>query len=295
MGVKCIKTDFGENIHMDHRYHASTSERLNNIYALLYQKAAYDVTKEVTGDGIIWARAAWAGCQRYPLHWGGDSESSWAGMAGSLKGGLHFGLSGFAFWSHDVPGFHSTPDFMNSPIDPNVYVRWTQFGVFSSHMRYHGTCKREPWHYPKIADIIKKWWQLRYKLLPYIIEQSEKCTQTGWPMLRALLMHHPHDRQVWHIDDEYYFGSEFLVCPVMNSENRRDIYLPEGLWVNFFTGERLDGGRWYYDVEVPLDQMPVFIRPGSLIRLYPDDVDSTDDMKLEKAITIEITKDYKGI
>ena len=109
MGVKCIKTDFGENIHMDHRYHASTSERLNNIYALLYQRAAYEVTKEVTGDGIVWARSAWAGCQRYPLHWGGDSESSWAGLAGSLKGGLHFGLSGFAFWSHDVPGFHSTP------------------------------------------------------------------------------------------------------------------------------------------------------------------------------------------
>lgn len=294
MGVKCIKTDFGENIHMDHRYHASTPERLNNIYALLYQKAAYDVTKEVTGDGIVWARAAWAGCQRYPLHWGGDSESSWAGMAGSLKGGLHFGLSGFAFWSHDVPGFHSTPDFMNSPIDPNVYVRWTQFGVFSSHMRYHGTCKREPWHYPEIAPIIKKWWQLRYKLLPYIIEQSEQCTKSGWPMLRALLMYHPHDKQVWHIDDEYYFGSEFLVCPVMNGENRRDIYLPEGLWVNFFTGEWLDGGRWYYDVEEPLDQMPVFVRPGTLIKIYPDDVDCIDDMKLEKAITIEITKDYNG-
>ena len=93
MGVKCIKTDFGENIHMDHQYHAATPERLNNIYALLYQRAAYDITKEVTGDGIVWARAAWAGCQRYPLHWGGDSESSWAGLAGSLKGGLHFGLS----------------------------------------------------------------------------------------------------------------------------------------------------------------------------------------------------------
>ena len=167
MGVKCIKTDFGENIHMNHRYHGSTPERLNNIYALLYQKAAYEVTKEVTGDGIVWARAGWAGCQRYPLHWGGDSESSWAGLAGSLKGGLHFGLSGFAFWSHDVPGFHSTPDFMNSPIDPKVYVRWTQFGVFSSHMRYHGTCKREPWHYPEIAPIVKTWWKLRYKLLPY--------------------------------------------------------------------------------------------------------------------------------
>ena len=295
MGIKCIKTDFGENIHMDAVYHGMRPERLNNIYALLYQKAAFEVTKEVTGDGIVWARAAWAGCQRFPLHWGGDSESSWAGMAGSLKGGLHFGLSGFAFWSHDVPGFHSTPDFMNSPIDENVYVRWTQFGVFSSHMRYHGTYKREPWHYPSIAPIVKKWWKLRYKLLPYIIEQAETCTTTGWPMIQALLMRHPHDKQVWHIDDEYYFGSEFLVCPVMNSDNSRDIYLPEGEWVNFFTGERLEGGRWYYYVTVPLDQMPVFVRPNAKISIYSNDVDSTDDMDLTKATTIEITKDYKGI
>ena len=317
MGVKCIKTDFGENIHMDHQYHGMTPERLNNIYSLLYQRAAYEVTKEVTGDGIVWARSAWAGCQRYPLHWGGDSASSWDGLAGSLKGGLHFGLSGFAFWSHDVPGFHSIPDFMNSPLDEQVYVRWTQFGVFSSHMRYHGTCKREPWHYPAIAPIVKRWWKLRYKLIPYIIEQSELACKSGYPMVRALLFHHPHDRQVWHIDDEYYFGTDFLVCPVINatphsdqrsenatphsgqrSENglsRRDIYLPEGLWVNFFTGERLQGARWYYDMEVPLDQMPVFVQPGAMIKLYPDDVDSTDDMDLSKAVTIEITKEYKGI
>ena len=295
MGVTCIKTDFGENIHMDHQYHGMTPERLNNIYSLLYQRAAFEVTQEVTGQGIVWARSAWAGCQRYPLHWGGDSASSWDGLAGSLKGGLHFGLSGFAFWSHDVPGFHSIPDFMNSPLDENVYVRWTQFGVFSSHMRYHGTCKREPWHYPHIAPIVKRWWKLRYALLPYIIEQSEQACQSGYPLVRALLFHHPDDRQVWHIDDEYYFGSEFLVAPVMNSDNRRDIYLPEGLWVNFFTGQRIEGGRWYYNVEVPLDQMPVFVRPGSLIKMYPDEVDSTDDMDMSKTITIEIEKDYKGL
>ena len=295
MGVTCIKTDFGENIHMDHQYHGMTPERLNNIYSLLYQRAAFEVTQEVTGQGIVWARSAWAGCQRYPLHWGGDSASSWDGLAGSLKGGLHFGLSGFAFWSHDVPGFHSIPDFMNSPLDENVYVRWTQFGVFSSHMRYHGTCKREPWHYPNIAPIVKRWWKLRYALLPYIIEQSEQACQSGYPLVRALLFHHPDDRQVWHIDDEYYFGSEFLVAPVMNSEGKRDIYLPEGLWVNFFTGQRIEGGRWYYNVEVPLDQMPVFVRPGSLIKMYPDEVDSTDDMDMSKTITIEIEKDYKGL
>ena len=294
MGVTCIKTDFGENIHLDAVYHSMTPERLNNLYALLYQKAAFEITKEVTGDGIIWARAAWAGCQRFPLHWGGDSASSWDGMAGSLKGGLHFGLSGFAFWSHDVPGFHSIPDFMNSPINPQVYVRWTQFGVFTSHIRYHGTCKREPWHYPEIAPIIKRWWKLRYRLIPYIIQQSEMACQSGLPIVQALIFHHPNDRQCWHIDDEYYFGNEFLVCPVMNDKGIRDIYLPDGEWINFFTGERMEGGKWYDAVKTPLDLMPVFVHPNATIPIYPYDVDCTDDMDLSKAINLEITDNYIG-
>ena len=288
MGVKCIKTDFGENIHMDATYHAMTPERLNNIYALLYQKAAYEVTREVTGDGIVWARAAWAGCQRYPLHWGGDSESSWAGMAGSLKGGLHFGLSGFAFWSHDVPGFHSTPDFMNSVIDSKVYVRWTQFGVFTSHMRYHGSHKREPWYYPEVADIVKKWWKLRYRLMPYIIEESRHATESGWPVIQALLMHHPDDKTCWNISDEYYFGRKMLVAPVMSSDDKRDIYLPEGEWVNFFTGERHVGPCWLKGVDVPLDQMPVFCRPGTEIPVYEKAVRSTDDIDFNDVTTITI-------
>lgn len=294
MGVTCIKTDFGENIHLDAIYHSMIPERLNNLYALLYQKAAFEITKEVTGDGIIWARAAWAGCQRFPLHWGGDSASSWDGMAGSLKGGLHFGLSGFAFWSHDVPGFHSIPDFMNSPINPQVYVRWTQFGVFTSHIRYHGTCKREPWHYPEIAPIIKRWWKLRYRLIPYIIQQSEMACQSGLPIVQALIFHHPNDRQCWHIDDEYYFGNEFLVCPVMNDKGIRDIYLPDGEWINFFTGERMEGGKWYDAVKTPLDLMPVFVHPNATIPIYPYDVDCTDDMNLSKAINLEITDNYIG-
>lgn len=295
MGVTCIKADFGENIHMDAEYHGMSPELLNNLYALLYQKAAYEITKEVTGDGIIWARAAWAGCQRYPLHWGGDSASTWDGMAGSLKGGIHFGLSGFAFWSHDVPGFHSLPNFMNSPVTDDLYVRWTQFGVFSSHIRYHGTSKREPWSYPAIAPIVKKWWNLRYALIPYIIEQSEKATRTGYPVLRALIFHHPEDKLCWHIDDEYYFGDDFLVAPVMNGDNRRDVYLPEGRWVNFFTGERLEGGRWLKNLEVPLDEMPVYVREGVEIPYYPELVQCTDEMDLNKQVSLRIDNDFKGI
>ena len=295
MGVAAIKTDFGENIHMDAVYKNMSPELLNNLYALLYQKAAYEVTKEVTGDGIVWARAAWAGCQRYPLHWGGDSCSSWDGMAGSLKGGLHFGLSGFAFWSHDVPGFHTLPNFMNSVVADDVYVRWTQFGVFSSHIRYHGTNKREPWHYPAIAPIVKKWWNLRYKLIPYILRESEKAVSGGSTVLQALIFHHPHDKVCWHIDDEYYFGDDFLVAPVMNSEGRRDVYLPEGRWVNFFTGERIEGGRWLYGLEVPLELMPVYVREGAVIPVYPEHVECTDEMDLTKTVELVIDDTFKGI
>ena len=282
MGVVCIKTDFGEDIHLDAAYHSMSPDKLHNLYPLLYQKAAYEITKEITGDGIIWARAGWAGCQRYPLHWGGDSACSWDGMAGSLKGGLHLGLSGFGFWSHDVPGFHGVPNFMNSVLPDDIYVRWTQFGVFSSHLRYHGSAKREPWYYPKIAHIIKKWWKLRYKLIPYIVEQSEKTTRTGFPVLRPLIMQHPDDRTCRHIDDQYYFGDNMLVAPVMNAENKRDIYLPEGKWVHFFSGEVYEGRQWLRDQYVPLEEMPVFVKCGASIPMYPEDVCCTDQMDLSK-------------
>lgn len=295
MGVVCIKTDFGENIHMDAKYKNMPAELLNNLYALLYQKAAYEITKDVTGDGIVWARAAWAGCQRYPLHWGGDSCSSWDGMAGSLKGGLHFGLSGFAFWSHDVPGFHTLPNFMNSVVDDDVYVRWTQFGVFSSHIRYHGTNKREPWHYPAIAPIVKRWWNLRYMLIPYIYRESMKATTSGSTVLQALVFHHPDDKMCWHIDDEYYFGDDMLVAPVMNSDNRRDVYLPEGAWRNLFTGEKTEGSRWIKNLEVALDDMPVYVREGAVIPVYPEQVDCTDQMDLAKSVEIKIDGSFTGI
>ena len=177
---------------------------------------------------------------------------------------------------------------MNSVIDPKVYVRWTQFGVFTSHMRYHGSHKREPWYYPEVADIVKKWWKLRYRLMPYIIEESRHATESGWPVIQALLMHHPDDRTCWNISDEYYFGRKMLVAPVMSSADKRDIYLPEGEWVNFFTGERHVGPCWLKGVDVPLDQMPVFCRPGTEIPVYEKEVRSTDDIDFNDVTTITI-------
>lgn len=296
MGVRCIKTDFGENIHLDALYENMKPELLNNLYALLYQRAAYEVTKEVTGEGIVWARAAWAGCQRYPLHWGGDSASTWDGMAGSLRGGLHFGLSGFAFWSHDVPGFHSLPDFMNSPIDPKLYMRWTEFGVFTSHFRYHGTRAREPWEFPTIAPTIKRWWRLRYALLPYIVEQSRAATRSGLPLLQAMAIQFHTDRNVWHIDDQYMFGEKILAAPVMNGDDRREVYLPQGEWVDLFTAQHYQSaGQWFGFESIPIDQMPLFARPHTSIEVCRQEVECTDQIDWSKCETIVTDDRFEGL
>ncbi|MGE4587249.1 MAG: alpha-xylosidase [Mangrovibacterium sp.] len=295
MGVVCIKTDFGEEIHMNADYHAMKPEQLNNMYALLYQKAAFEVTRDVTGEGIVWARAGWAGCQRYPLHWGGDSACSWDGLAGSLKGGLHLGLSGFGFWSHDVPGFHGVPDFMNSVIPDKLYVRWTQFGVFSSHLRYHGTSKREPYEFPAVSSIVRRWLKLRYALIPYLLEQSEKTTRTGYPLLRALIFHHSDNPLCWHIDDQYYFGDDFLVAPVMNSQNMRDVYLPDGNWVNLFSGERIVGNRWLKDYACPLEEMPVWVRKDAVVPVYPLPVSNTDEIDSDRTVGLVFDESYRGV
>ncbi|MBN1362716.1 MAG: hypothetical protein JW993_19110 [Sedimentisphaerales bacterium] len=295
LGAACIKTDFGEEIHLNARYHALDAHLLRNLYALLYQKAAFEVTKEMTGEGIIWARAGWAGCQRFPVHWGGDAACTWDGMAGSLKGGLHLGLSGFGFWSHDVPGFHGVPNFMNSVVPDDLYVRWTQFGVFTSHLRYHGTSKREPYHYPNVVPIVRRWLKLRYALIPYIVEQSRKVTQSGYPMLRALIFHHADDPLCWHIHDQYYFGDDFLVAPVMNSNHRRDIYLPGGQWVNLFDGTIETGAKWLKDYAVPLEEVPVWVRFGAKVPVYPEAVSCTDEVNLSKAVRIEFDESYHGL
>ncbi|MBF9017552.1 MULTISPECIES: TIM-barrel domain-containing protein [unclassified Oceanispirochaeta] len=293
-GASVIKTDFGENIQMNADYLNMPPDKLHNLYGLLYQKAAFEETQRSTDEGIIWARAGWAGCQRYPLHWGGDAAASWDGMAGSLRGGLHIGLSGFGYWSHDVPGFHGVPEFMNTPPEDDLYMRWTQFGVFSSHLRYHGTSAREPWHFPKIASSIRKWLRLRYYLIPYFVEQAKSVSESGYPFLRAMILHHPEDSVCWNIDDQFFCGNDFLVCPVMNSRNERKVYLPEGEWVDFWTGEVIKGPRWLDLKNIPLEQMPLYVRKAAEIPIYPEAVLSTDEMDMEKIETLSMDSDFPG-
>jgi len=127
------------------------------------------------------------------------------------------------------------------------------------------------------------------------LQQSEKATKSGLPVLQAMVFNHPEDKLCWHIDDQYYFGDEFLVAPVMNSENKRDVYLPAGIWIDFFSGKIVEGGKWLKNIEVPLDEMPVWVKFGAEIPFYPEHVNSTDDIDFEKVINLKIDNFFKGV
>lgn len=295
LGAAAIKTDFGEELAADAQWRNVPPARMRNLYALLYQRAAYDETVAATGEGIIWARAGWAGCQRYPLHWGGDCAATWDGMAGSLRGGLHLGLSGFAFWSHDVPGFHGVPDFMNSRPAPLLYLRWTQFGVLSSHLRYHGTSAREPWEYPEVADAVRRWLRLRYALIPYLEAQAERCCASGLPMLRALLLADDRDPACWAIDDQYLLGDDLLVAPVMNDDGVRDVYLPRGAWTDAWTGEVHEGGTWLRGLRFQPERCGLWLRRGARIPVYPHAVAHTGEMDPRQVRELVVDDGFRGL
>ncbi|MBS1794840.1 MAG: DUF4968 domain-containing protein [Acidobacteria bacterium] len=259
MGVGAIKVDFGENAPITGRYFSGRSGLYeHNLYPLRYNKAVADVTKEVTGDTIIWARSAWAGSQRYPLHWGGDAENTNSAMAAELRAGLSFGLSGFTYWSHDVGGFVD-----RAPRD--LYRRWLAFGVLTSHTRAHGAPPREPWEYDAgLVEDFRRALDMRYSLMPYIYAQAADSSAKGHPMLRTLFFEFPQDETSWLVDDEYMFGSDLLVAPLFDESGSRKVYLPPGAWIDYQTGKSYEGARWH---EIAVGAVPVVLlaKSGAVI------------------------------
>ncbi|HET6852994.1 MAG TPA: TIM-barrel domain-containing protein [Pyrinomonadaceae bacterium] len=251
LGVGAIKVDFGEGAPLTGQYHSGmTGWYEHNLYPLRYNKAVAEVTKEVTGENVIWARSAWAGSQRYPLHWGGDAENTDSAMAGELRGGLSFGLSGFTYWSHDVGGF-----VQRAPRD--LYRRWMAWGVLTSHTRAHGAPPREPWEYDAaLNEDFQRALGLRYSLMPYIYAQAKDSSARGFPMVRPLFFEYPNDPGSWNIDDEYMFGSDLLVAPMFESGAQRKVYLPPGTWIDYQSGRVYDGARWH---EIAAGEIPVVL------------------------------------
>lgn len=252
MGVGAIKVDFGEGAPINGQYFSGKTGLFeHNLYPLRYNKAVADITKQTTGDSIIWARSAWAGSQRYPLHWGGDAENTNSAMAAELRGGLSFGLSGFTYWSHDVGGFVD-----RAPRD--LYRRWMAFGVLTSHTRAHGAPPREPWEYDQaLTEDFRRALNLRYSLMPYIYAQAKDSSEKGFPMLRTLFFEFPVDETSWLIEDEYMFGANLLVAPLFEDEKiTRKVYLPPGVWTDYQTGKVYQGEKWH---EIAAGEIPIIL------------------------------------
>jgi alpha-D-xyloside xylohydrolase len=275
-GVDVIKSDFGEHVPDDCvAFNGDTGRRLHNAYPLLYNRCVYEATARFgRGTPMVWGRAGWTGAQRYPIQWGGDPQSDWEGMAASLRGGLAWGLSGVPFYATDIGGFYGS----RQP-DAELYLRWLQWSVFSSHIRMHGVGAREPWAFGAEAErIARDWLRFRYRLIPYLGAMCEEASKTGLPVMRAMCVAFPDDRLAWRFEEQFLCGDCLLIAPVIRHGGMVDVYLPRGAdWIDVDDGSRYAGGT-LLTRDVPLDTIPRFGRAGYALPLgrAVDRVDAID-------------------
>lgn len=269
MGVDCFKTDFGERIpvkeieYFDH----SDPVKMHNYYTYLYNQAVFELLERErgTGEAVLFARSATVGGQQFPAHWGGDCSASYVSMAETLRGGLSLSLGGFGFWSHDISGFEST-----APAD--IYKRWCQFGLLSSHSRLHGSSSyRVPWMFDEEAcDILREFVNLKCCLMPYLYGQAVRSHKEGRPVLRPMFLDFPEDRACDTLDRQYMFGDSLLVAPIFKENGEVQYYLPEGTWYNLITGADVSGGKWQKETH-DYHSLPLMIRPNTVLALGNND------------------------
>ncbi|MCX2680301.1 DUF4968 domain-containing protein [Galbibacter sp. EGI 63066] len=236
---------------------------LHNLFPLAYAKAPYEKFQKYNGiRGMNNTREGYAGIQRYPFIFAGDWPSEWQYFEPVIKAGLNIGLSGVGYWAHCMGGFEHVAD-------PELYIRWTQFGLLSPIAHLFGMEHpnyKEPWNYGEEAlRIFRKYDQMRYSLIPYLYSTSYQQYQTGKPIMRALVLDYQNDPNVYNITDQYMLGDYIMVCPITTKgAQTRVVYLPEGKWINYWTQEEFKGNQ-YLNVLCPLDEVPIFIKKGAII------------------------------
>jgi len=268
MGVATFKTDYAEAVPEDAVFaNGQTGHEMHNVYPLLYNQASFEVTAQERGESVVWGRSGYAGSQRYPLNWVGDSPISFAGMAAALRAVLSLGLSGIPFSSHDIGGFWSPAG--PGALTATLYIRWAQFGLLSSHARFHGIGPREPWAYGEEAVVIvREFARLRYRLLPYIWALAREASEAGVPVVRPMWLEFSDDPVAPSLDRQYMLGPSLLVAPVFNEVGRCRVYIPAGRWYDFWTNEPSLGPA-HLELEVPLERIPLFVRDDSILPLAP--------------------------
>ncbi|KAL4875128.1 glycosyl hydrolases family 31-domain-containing protein [Aspergillus karnatakaensis] len=265
MGVDSFKTDFGERIPTGDvvYFDGSSPEKMHNYYSFLYNKVTFEVLEKNFGPNkaALFARSATAGCQRFPVHWGGDPYSTFEAMAETLRGGMSLALSGFGYWAHDIGGFEGKPD-------PALFKRWIAFGLFSSHSRLHGSGSfRVPWLIDESGEadkVLKHFVRAKHSLMPYLYASAIETHKTGVPMLRSLFLEYPKDPIAWHQDMQYFLGDSLLVAPVFNDHGEIQYYLPQGEWYGILDGKLRSGGG-YVTEQHDFFSLPVLLRPGAAV------------------------------
>lgn len=265
----------------NYRYHMGSNAQIGNLYPVMYAKTFFDGMKNAgQGSVVNLLRCAWAGSQKYgALVWSGDIASSFESMRNQLAAGLNMGLAGIPWWTTDIGGFHGGD--IRDPAFRELFVRWFQWGTFCPVTRLHGDrephlpklkpdnpqefesgAENEVWSYgEEVYQICVKYLNLRETLRPYIREQMLKTHETGEPIMRPLFYDFPQDEEAWRVSDQYMFGPEYLVAPIMEAGQRAHrVYLPAGSkWSTLDGGNQAEGGQWV-EVDAPLDVMPVFTR-----------------------------------
>lgn len=240
----------------------------HNLYGMLMSKATYEgMARGMNGERpFVLTRAGYAGIQRYAAVWTGDNRSYWEHMAMSIPMVLNLGLSGVAFAGPDIGGFshHASGELV---------ARWTQMGALFPFCRNHSvieSTRQEPWRFgERVEAVCREALNLRYRLMPYLYSLFYEATATGLPIVRPLLLEYPEDRNVYNLCDQFLLGRDLLAAPIIRpGTTARSVYLPQGEWLDFHTGERLQGGR-HILAEAPLEIMPLYVRAGAVIPEQP--------------------------
>ena len=270
-----------------YRFYRGADMEIGNVYPKEYARMAYEGMEAEGQKNIVnLLRCAWAGSQKYgTLVWSGDIDSSFRSLRNQLSAGLNMGIAGLPWWTTDIGGFHGG-NIYDSKFH-EILIRWFEFGTFCPVMRLHGFrepfkeplgttgggkhisgAENEVWSYgDEVYEICKKYMNLREKMRPYVRKLMKAAHEKGTPIMRPLFYDFPEDKIAWEIEDEYMFGPDLLVAPILYADAReRKVYLPDGMWRNICNGEMYQG-KQRITVAAPIDQIPVFVKNGTLEEL----------------------------
>ena len=266
LGADAFKADGGEGSFI------AWPESLRTRYAVLYNRALEQIIQgDLKGDGVLFSRSGSVGSHNLPFLWAGDNESNFGpnGLPSVVRAGLNAGLSGISLWTSDLGGYVKDG---RTPGDDTLFVRWTEFSAFSPVMEVHSAINLGPWDYGDEAlGIFRRFSRLHMSLFPYRYAAAQESHRTGMPTMRALVLDYPLDSAARAATDEYEFGPDLLVAPMVTPGTSRDVYLPAGGWIDYWSGRRLEGPL-ALTVDVPLDRIPLYVRAGAILPKIPEDV-----------------------